>query len=124
MSRSTYLLVSQINTLDTWGKELENMFPVKMKVYGTYIVGSAVQHKDWRDVDIRQIVSDADFEKLKKVIDIGYFNHMVSIWGQQITGLPIDYQVQGIGHEDNKNSKGYHHPIGLRDGYVNGEKRV
>lgn len=118
------MLVSQINTLDTWGRELEKIFPIKVKVYGAYIVGSATKHKDWRDVDIRQIITDQDFKKLEKVIDIGYFNHMVSIWGQQLTGLPIDYQVQGIGHEDNKNSTGYRHPIGMREGYVNGERRI
>lgn len=121
--RGTYLLVSQVNALDTWGRELANIFPVKVSEYGSYIVGSAVRHKDWRDVDIRQIISDADFKRLSKVIDIGYFNHMVSLWGQQITGLPIDYQVQAISCEENTNRTGYVHPIGVRKGYINGERR-
>lgn len=122
--RTTFLLVTQINALDTWGRELKNIFPVKVHAFGAYIVGSAMQHKDWRDVDIRHIIDDKDFKRLEKAIDIGYFNHVISLWGQQVTGLPIDYQVQAISSEENKNGKGYRHPIGLRDGYVGGERRI
>jgi hypothetical protein len=122
--RGTYLLVSQMNTLDTWAKELEQMFPKDMDVYGTYLVGSATQHKDFRDVDVRQIMSDKSFESLRKTVDIGYFNHVVSLWGQQLTGLPIDYQVQAIGSEENNSATGtVHHAIGMRDGYINGDRR-
>lgn len=126
--RSTYLLVSQINTLDTWAKELNNMLPKGFKEYGAYLVGSATRHKDYRDVDIRQVVADADLKRLKSCVDLGYFNHMVSVWGQQVTGLPIDYQIIGLKSKENESFSTkdghYRHPVGMRHGYVNGEKRI
>jgi hypothetical protein len=120
MSRNSFLLVSQINTLNTWGKELTNMLPATVDHYGVYIVGSALKKADYRDIDIRQIISDKDFARLLKTVDIGYFNHAVSLWGQQLTGMPIDYQIQSIADKDNDGEK---HPIHALKGYVNGERR-
>jgi hypothetical protein len=120
MSRKTYLLVSEINALNTWGKEITNSLHTDVEQYGVFIVGSVLQRADYRDVDIRQIISDGDFLRLFNTVDIGYYNHAMSLWGQQITGLPIDYQIQSLGHEDNKGEK---HPIHALKGYVNGERR-
>lgn len=126
-TRSTYLLVSQINTLDTWARELINVFPDKFQDYGVYLVGSATRQKHFRDVDIRHIISDKDFAQLQKSIDLGYFNHMMSVWGQQLTGLPIDYQVYGLNSEGNTkySQKDGHkrHALGILNGFVNGGKR-
>lgn len=119
-NRATYLLVTQVNSLNTWGRELKGLFHTDVNNYGAYLVGSALTKPGFRDVDIRQIISDDDFRQLFNTVDIGYFNHAVSVWGQQITGLPIDYQVQSISHEDNKGVK---HPIDMLDGYVGGERR-
>jgi hypothetical protein len=67
-----------------------------------YLVGSAAQGKTWRDVDVRLILADDEYEKL-----IGKLpsNEMLnprwralcmafSALGQHMTGLPIDFQIQ------------------------------
>ncbi|WOI85974.1 hypothetical protein [Rhodococcus qingshengii] len=118
--RATYLLVTEINALNTWGRELKMSLHTNVEQYGVFLVGSALTKPDYRDVDIRQIISDEDWSRLFSTVDIGYYNHVMSLWGQKITGLPIDYQIQSISHEDNKGPK---HPIDMLDGYVNGERR-
>ena len=120
ISRATYLLVSDINKLSIFGGELKRMFPAE-GVYGSFLVGSALEKPEYRDVDVRTIFSDDAFKKLEKVIDIGAINHLVSVWGQQLTGLPIDYQVMAASHPDNKGKK---HPIDMFSGYVNGRRDV
>lgn len=110
--RAVYLLLSELGKLDMWGRELKYILHTDIEQYGVFLVGSALKRKDYRDVDIRHIISNDSFLKMFSSIDIGYFNQMVSLWGQQVTGLPIDYQVQSIDSEDNK-VPGYKHPIGI-----------
>lgn len=67
-----------------------------------YHVGSSVFNKVWRDVDVRLILADEEYERL----DLGdpKHPHMNKRWvaltlafsalGKQITGLPIDFQIQ------------------------------
>ncbi len=67
-----------------------------------YLVGSATRTKHWRDVDVRLILSDDDYVKI-----IGKFEKpqetnrrwaafclAFSLLGKQMTGLPIDFQIQ------------------------------
>lgn len=67
-----------------------------------YMVGSATHSKNWRDVDIRLILDDAEYEKLQ-LGDPKYGSRngkwvalclAFSALGKQITGLPIDFQIQ------------------------------
>lgn len=109
--RATYLLLSQLGKLDMWGRELKYILHTEVTQYGVFLVGSALKRANYRDVDIRHIISNDDFLKMFNIIDIGYFNQTVSLWGQQVTGLPIDYQIQSIDSIDNK-VPGYKHPIG------------
>lgn len=68
-----------------------------------YLVGSALANKDgWRDVDVRLILPDAEYEAM------GFgdpkcphdnprwisFCLAFSALGKQMTGLPIDFQIQ------------------------------
>lgn len=67
-----------------------------------YLVGSALFGKKWRDVDVRMILSDEEYEAW----DLGKpnFPHKNGKWvalclafsalGRQMTGLPIDFQIQ------------------------------
>lgn len=67
-----------------------------------YHVGSSVFNKVWRDVDVRLILEDGEYEQM----DLGDPKqpHMNKKWvaltlafsalGKQITGLPIDFQIQ------------------------------
>jgi hypothetical protein len=67
-----------------------------------YLVGSAVLGKAWRDVDVRLILSDEEYEstvgKLERPEALNQrwcaFNMAFSELGRRITGLPIDFQIQ------------------------------
>ena len=89
--------------------------------YGLYLVGSALERPDWRDVDLRYIMSDAEFTKLFP--DAGqHWEHdarwllltiSISERLSKITGLPIDFQFQPQTHA-NERHRGPRHAIGLR----------
>jgi hypothetical protein len=66
-----------------------------------YLVGSALHTTDWRDVDVRVILSDEEYER-----QIGELRHppilnaryaalceAFSALGREMTGLPIDFQI-------------------------------
>jgi hypothetical protein len=89
--------------------------------YGCYIVGSALERPDWRDVDLRFIMSDEEFAVLFP--DAGqHWEHderwlllTVSISERlsKVTGLPIDFQFQPQTHA-NERHPGTRHAIGIR----------
>lgn len=68
---------------------------------GVYMVGSALRKPDWRDVDIRVILDDAEYDRLFvetdkwgenaqwKIICISISHYLSSV-----TDLPIDFQIQ------------------------------
>ena len=68
-----------------------------------YQVGSSLESKTgWRDVDVRVILSDADYERLGFGDPVN--PHCNAKWvalvlafstlGREMTGLPIDFQIQ------------------------------
>lgn len=69
---------------------------------GPYLVGSALMGKQWRDVDVRLILPDEEYERLglgdpthshynEKWVS---FTLAYSALGKAMTGLPIDFQIQ------------------------------
>ena len=72
--------------------------------FGIYLVGSAMTRKDWRDVDVRHIIGDDEFEdRFGEFIEpydrnhfLRAFNLGVSEWMRARCHLPVDYQVQPI----------------------------
>ena len=80
-----------------------------------YMVGSATHSKNWRDVDVRLILDDAEYEALGlgKPEDCSRNGKWVALClafsalGKQMTGLPIDFQIQ----QQSKANKDY--PIDL-----------
>lgn len=61
-----------------------------------YLVGSARHRPDWRDVDVRSILPDDEFdaiftgrEMLWSVVCLA-----ISVYLSEATGLPVDYQIQ------------------------------
>lgn len=68
-----------------------------------YLVGSALTQKSgWRDVDVRVILADEDYDALG-LGDPKHPQHNMkwvslclaySALGKQMTGLPIDFQIQ------------------------------
>lgn len=90
MSRANYLTVAQTDLLNDWGRAVAAMF----QGHPAYHVGSSLERADWRDIDVRQMLSDAEYEALRQIVNVDRLNLAVSLWGAQVTGLPIDFQVQ------------------------------
>lgn len=88
---------------------------------GIYVVGSCLERPDWRDVDVRFIMSDAAFGRLFP--DAGqHWEHdarwllltvAISERLSKLTGLPIDFQFQPQTHANEKH-KGVRNAIGFR----------
>lgn len=87
------------------GLHLEEFGSQVWSMFGSppYLVGSAVTSKTWRDVDVRLILQDDEYEALFPGSDPRY-QHVVLKWtslcmayaalGHKMTGLPIDFQIQ------------------------------
>lgn len=86
------LLHSEQQLLRDWAPLVKQMFNGEM----CYQVGSSLTDKEHRDIDVRTMLDSKDFKKLASVVDIDRLNMAISIWGQKVTGLPIDFQVQDI----------------------------
>lgn len=92
MSRATYLAVDEMRRLDHWCRNLRDTFPC----LGTFLVGSVLVRPDYRDVDVRVVLVDKHHRRLSRSIDLLDLGMMLSRWGQEQTGLPIDAQVQSL----------------------------
>jgi hypothetical protein len=89
--------------------------------FGCYLVGSALERADWRDVDLRYIMSDSDFAVLFP--DAGQHWEQDARWLlltvsiserlSKVTGLPIDFQFQPQTHANDRH-RGPRHSIGFR----------
>jgi hypothetical protein len=87
--RVMWLRVDEVRLLDHWCSALAASFSEC-----PYLVGSAITREDYRDVDIRIPLPDEVVASLPmQLLDL---NMMLSRWGQQATGLPIDCQVQPL----------------------------
>lgn len=88
-----------------------------------YLVGSSIQRPDWRDVDLRMMMSDDDFAReFPDAHDNGAWEFdtkwmlltsAISGYLSKITGLPIDFQFQPMTFA-NEHHKGRRHPMGMR----------
>lgn len=114
--RKSALSPADLLRLDQWAAPLTWIFPFG---YGPYLVGSAMDTRTYRDVDVRQPVSDddplfADPDRLRLL------NVAMSVWAQQATGLPIDFQFQPMAEwraEDGKPRN----PLGNRWRTIHGD---
>lgn len=91
MTRANYLLHTDQQLLHDWAYGLKDVF---VKSYGPFHVGSSLSSPTFRDVDVRQILPDEVYDKLAELLDIEQLGIAFSLYGQKMTGLPIDYQVQ------------------------------
>lgn len=112
--RFTHLSPQQVRLLDDWGRALRQMFP---ETIGVVQVGSTLQRPDWRDVDVRIILRDAAYDHLAQGVAPRRLSLPLSMWGQQVTGLPIDCQLQPQRLATAKYSTNQHprNPLGVRD---------
>jgi hypothetical protein len=90
--------------------------------FGCYVVGSALDRPDWRDVDVRLIMDDEEFAKLfPNALDQGRWESdprwllmtvAISDWLRKVTGLPVDFQFQPRTHANDRHS-GKRNAVGL-----------
>lgn len=88
------LLHSEQQLLADWAKQLNELF--NRGHFGPYQVGSSLTEDTHRDIDLRFMFPTKDFNKLQKLMNIDYLNLVISLWGQKLTGLPIDFQIQDL----------------------------
>lgn len=106
--------------LDQWGVHIADAFG-----HHPYLVGSATRTKDWRDVDVRLILPDDEFDRLfgpyrKPRYHMALWNAMCcafSAWGAGVTGLPIDFQIDRETQANEEYGGGRRHALGLRPVY-------
>lgn len=85
-----------------------------------YLVGSSLERRDFRDVDVRCMLDDADFDALfphggvNAVYNarLSLMNVAISGWLSERSGLPIDFQFQRR-TEANDEFKGHRSALGL-----------
>lgn len=105
MSRGCYLSTTELHRLDAAVASLRGLSN------GIYLVGSVGERPDFRDVDVRMILADDDFDRL--------FRHSPELWSVFCyavsrmlgadTGLPVDFQVQRQTEANEKHSKPRNH---------------
>lgn len=94
--------------------------------YGCYLVGSALERADWRDIDVRYIMRDEEFAKLFPDANINpgtwendprwlLLTTSISAWLKAQTGLPVDFQIQPQTHANDRH-KGPRSALGVRIG--------
>ena len=88
--------------LNEFGRILRDAFPGGIP----YLVGTAAYGKsDWRDVDVRMMLNDTEWNRLLGPDEVecqgmrylgrtGAYALAFSELGRQMTGLPIDFQLQ------------------------------
>lgn len=74
-----------------------------------YHVGSSLFSKDWRDVDVRLLLDDDEFERrFGDIHSTGHNAKLAAITlafcalGREMTGLPIDFQIQPLYHANER----------------------
>lgn len=90
--------------------------------YGCFLVGSAIARPDFRDIDLRLIMDDADFKSVFPdagdnwehdprwlLVVTSIAEHL-----RKITRLPIDFQIQPITLANKRYPTGERHSIGVR----------
>jgi hypothetical protein len=93
--------------------------------HGCYVVGSSLERSDWRDVDVRFILPDDEFQKLFPKVDLKnpagtwefddrwlVMTTAISERLSRITGLPVDFQFQPRTHA-NRQHNGRRDAIGI-----------
>ena len=114
------LLHSEQQLLFDWARNVVDLFNGVM----CYQVGSSVTASGTpthRDVDIRTMLKSDDFWDLQRIVDINRLNLAISLWGQKVTGMPIDFQVQDVEYA-NAHHNGFRSAVGIKgvadgDGY-------
>lgn len=108
--------------LDAWANRVRDLFRDDA-AWGVYHVGSSVESKEWRDVDVVVILDDDAFVRWFGDWPGAGHSHdpkwaalcsALSAWGTAETGLPIDLKVQGQTDANKRHPNKRRTPLGLR----------
>lgn len=105
--------------LNAWGTLVQDAFGEK-----PYLVGSATTTTEWRDVDVRVLLTPKQWKRLLPDVpadngggfcypQYAALSMAISAWGKAFTGLPIDFQFQPRDYANAK-YEGSREPLGMR----------
>lgn len=105
--------------LNAFGRDIHEAFSAV-----PYLVGTAARFKQWRDVDVRLILDDDEFDALfPGHVKPDLVNPLwsllcaaISELGRMRTGLPIDFQIQRFSHANEQYGGQPRVPLGLTFG--------
>jgi hypothetical protein len=108
----TALSPRQMHTLDHACKPITEAFS-----NAPFLVGTAgVRGSAYRDVDVRLILTDKEYRKLKRAVGkrgITLMGFAIGEWLANRTGMPIDFQIQQM-TSANAQHDGMRNPLGVR----------
>lgn len=86
-----------------------------------YLVGSATERRDYRDVDVRVIMPDEEFDqRFPGASPVPMMDPLwsllcasVSVWLGQASGLPVDFQIQRMSDANERYHDGVRIPLGV-----------
>jgi hypothetical protein len=111
MTRMSYLSTAEFALLNN------ACIPIREGLgVGTYLVGSVTEQADYRDVDVRTIVPDEEFDALFENGGEHLWSLIcmtIGLYLQSLTGLKVDYQIQRM-TEANEKFPGSRHPLGMK----------
>lgn len=92
--------------------------------FGCFLVGSALERPDWRDIDVRYIMTDEEFAAEFPAVNMKAHNWEfdpkwillttgIAAYLSKASGLPVDFQFQPQSHA-NARHKGPRNALGLR----------
>lgn len=121
MKRANWLPAPHFYNLNQACRLINEAFGDK---YGCYLVGSCLHRRDYRDVDVRFIMDDAEFERLfPRAADTPYLNPLwslmctsFSLFLQKHSDLPVDFQIQQqtVANTQCSQKAGHErHPLGI-----------
>lgn len=112
--RATYLSPPDFKRLDWACERIRDAFGEPV-----YLVGSVTERPDYRDIDLRMILSDAKFKRMfgsnGRLRQL--FNVALSDFVQRMASppAPIDFQIQSMSEANVPEHKGTRNPLGIRE---------
>ena len=111
MSRAHYLPINQFTLLDHACMAVMAAFD-----HPPYHVGSSTQRPDWRDVDVRLMLPDEEYDAL-------FAEKLPEFWSliclaiteylSRVSGLPVDFQIQRMTDANREYRGHFRNPLGL-----------
>ena len=110
--RASYLSVPDFERVEEWCRSVRLLFDGATP----YMVGSVHRTPDYRDIDLRLMLDDKEFNAhWSDPVKHRLMNRALSTWGVRETGLPIDFQLQQMTAANKEFEGEFRNPMGIRD---------